>query len=112
MRRHALLLAAALAACTPGPEPLRGMLIYMADAAVFRPCDGGPPLPVVGGLGARVESAYLEARPGPGEPVLATLVGRIVERSPEPGLPERPHLEIVEFGRFWPDASCETPAPR
>jgi uncharacterized lipoprotein NlpE involved in copper resistance len=91
----------------PAPAALWGMYLYMADAAVFTECRSGKSYPVdLGTVGIDVERAYLEQRPGPGEPLLASLTGRFVLQSPEPGAPRLEHLRVVEFDRFWPGESC------
>lgn len=105
----ALLLPAAMprAEHPAGPAKLRGMFLYMADAAVFTECHTRQGYPVAPeSMNAEIERAYLAARTAPGAPVLASLEGRFVTRSPEPGAPEREHLVIVEFGRFWPGETC------
>ncbi|MEM1313829.1 MAG: hypothetical protein AAGI51_04690 [Pseudomonadota bacterium] len=70
-----------------------GRFIYFADAAVFEPCTGGR-LPVAQEAAyIDLERAYLEAAPGPAEPVLARLDGRVEVRPSMEG-PDRPHLIV------------------
>jgi len=93
-----------------GPMPLRGLYTYLADAAVFEECQTGRRFPVIiDGAHLELERAYLENRPAPGEPLLVTLEGRFELREPEPGLPEREHVRVVEFGEVWPGQSCDGP---
>ena len=105
-----LLLGAALARSdspAAGPAKLRGLFVYMADAAVFTDCYTRERYPVAPeSMNAEIERAYLSARTAPGSPVLASIEGHLVRRSPEPGAPEREHLRIVRFDRFWPGETC------
>ena len=76
----------ALAGPTAESETLWGMYLYMADAAVFTDCGTGEGFPVeLHSVGIDVERAYLDQRPGPGRPLLASLTGRFVMQSSEPG---------------------------
>ena len=69
-----------------GPQIMRGMYLYMADAAIFTECQTGRPFPVaMEGDNRALERAYLEMRQNPGEALLVTLEGRIVERMPMEG---------------------------
>ncbi len=93
-----------------GPMPLRGMYTYFADAALLEECHTGRRFPVViDGAHLELERAYLENRPGPGEPLLVTLEGRFELREPEPGAPAREHVRVVEFEEVWPGQSCDEP---
>lgn len=95
----AALTAALLSGCaqpsgSDGPVDVsQGLFIYFADAAVFEPCGGGR-LPVAQeGAYIDLERAYLDAAPGPAEPVLARLDGRVEVRPSMEG-PDRPHLIV------------------
>lgn len=74
-----------------GAEPgglivMRGMYRYLADAAIFTDCMTGKSYPVaMEGDNLRLERAYMRTRHQPGEPLLVTLEGRIVERMPMEG---------------------------
>lgn len=63
------------------PTTRTGMYVYMADAARFTDCAGGTSYPVaMEGASVILERAYLDARPGPGAPVLVTLRAHIASR--------------------------------
>jgi copper homeostasis protein (lipoprotein) len=105
--------AAALAACAeqqgaaPADVTLTGMYTYMADAAVFEDCATGKRYPVLIEMEhIEVERGYLELRESPGKPLLLTGRFAIVERPPEPGMPPREHLRVLEFGEFTPGEGC------
>lgn len=90
-----------------GPMALRGMYTYLADAAVLEECQTGRRFPVIIDRGhLELERAYLENRPGPGEPLLVSLEGQFEPRAPEPGAPEREHVRVLEFEEVWPGQSC------
>jgi copper homeostasis protein (lipoprotein) len=58
-----------------------GMFVYMADAARLTECRTGRSFPVaMEGDYRRLEKAYLEARQGPGQPLMMTFEGSIEER--------------------------------
>ena len=60
---------------------LRGAYRYMADAALFEECLTGLKLPVAQeGDNAALEAAYTAKRREPGQPILATVDGRIALR--------------------------------
>ncbi|MBW2281399.1 MAG: META domain-containing protein [Deltaproteobacteria bacterium] len=89
------------------PGERRGRFVYMADAATFFDCRVRQRYPVaMESMNAEIERAYLAARAAPGAPVLASLDGHVVSRRPEPGAPEREHLVITRFVRFWPGETC------
>ena len=83
------------------------MYTYLADAASFADCETGKRYPVlIEAAHVDVERGYLAARTGPAEPVLLIARFEIVERAPEPGLPPREHLRVLEYGRFLPGKHC------
>jgi copper homeostasis protein (lipoprotein) len=98
------------------PEPeyiepqlfLRGMFNYVADAAAITLCVDGQRLPVaMEGDYKALESAYLEARPQPGQPLLTSLEGLITQRqSMEEGHPPQTTLVVEKFIAVWPRGSC------
>lgn len=108
----AALAALALAGCaatTPEVgglgDPTQGYFIYFADAAVFEPCGGGR-LPVAQeGAYLDAERAYLDARPGPAEPVFIRLDATVEERRSIEG-PPQPHLVIAALGGVEPGGVC------
>jgi len=96
----------------PGPMRLRGMYVYLADAATFNECLTGKRFPVLIEQGhLALERAYLAARRTPGEFLAATLEGRFVERAPEPGAAPREHIVVERFDRLWPGETCAPQAP-
>jgi copper homeostasis protein (lipoprotein) len=108
----------AFASCTrsteapPAARPMRGMFVYVADAAAFDDCATGRRYPVAPGPGAGdAERAYLAARSQPGEPVLVTFVGRIEPRPPEAGAVPREHAIIERFEKAWPGEVCGAQSP-
>ncbi|HSM73022.1 MAG TPA: YbaY family lipoprotein [Desulfobacterales bacterium] len=98
------------------PEPefieprlfLRGMFTYMADAAAITLCVDGQRLPVaMEGDYKTLETAYLEARRQPGQPLMASLEGLITQRpSMEEGHPPQTTLVVERFIAVWPRESC------
>jgi len=87
-----------------------GQYSYLADAGRFLECRSGLDMPVATEADNRaLEEAYLAAREVPGERLLVSLEGRIVERMPMEGpgpvwtlLPER-------FIGVWPGQRCPEP---
>ena len=108
-----------LGACTDQPAPgssldsnetgevdLVGMYRYMADAANFEDCESSKKYPLlIEGAHLDVERAYLKLKAG-GEPVLLSSRFEIVDRAPEPGMPERAHLRVIRFDGFQPGEAC------
>jgi heat shock protein HslJ/uncharacterized lipoprotein NlpE involved in copper resistance len=92
----------------PGPIPLRGMYVYLADAASFTECRTGRRWPVwPGGAHAALERAFLDWRATGGEgPVLVSIVGRFDARPPEAGLAPREGIVVERFDRLWPRETC------
>ena len=90
-----------------GPMPLTGLYTYLADAASFKECSTGTTLPIVPVAGSSaLQSAYLAARHAPGKPLLVTLTGQFVDRSPEPGAPVREHLIVTQHQQVGPASRC------
>ena len=95
-----------------GPMRLRGMYVYMADAAVFSECLTGKRFPVrLERNHSALERAYLAARRAPGEPLLVTFDGRFVEAAAEPGAPLREQVVVERFDRIGPGATCGPRSP-
>jgi copper homeostasis protein (lipoprotein) len=95
-----------------GPMRLRGMYVYLADAAVFTECLTGKRFPVrLERNHVALERAYLAGRRAPGEPLLVTFDGRFVEAAAEPGAPVREQLVVERFDRIWPGATCGPRSP-
>jgi copper homeostasis protein (lipoprotein) len=94
-----------------GPMRLRGMYVYLADAASLQECLTGRGWPVlVEGAHLELERAYLAQGEG-GRWVLASLQGRFVMREPEPGLPPREAIVVERFERLWPGETCAADVP-
>ena len=88
---------------------MRGMYIYMADAALFSDCLSGRRLPVAMEADSiSLERAYLEARQQPGDELLVSFEGRIVDRPPMEGDGLRPTVIVDRFIDVWPGESCDT----
>jgi hypothetical protein len=92
-------------------ERFVGEFRYMADAALFRPCDSERGMPVTGPAYLELERAYLEVRPGPGEPVLVEVEGSIVEQAKMEGEGTEPALAVTRIIRLDPSLSCPTASP-
>lgn len=93
------------------PElPMRGMFLYLADAARFRECVTGLDLPVAMEADyLALERAYLRDRPAPGEPLLVSLTGSIVPRPVVEGSGAVDALRVVAFSATHPGERCPAP---
>jgi copper homeostasis protein (lipoprotein) len=90
------------------PMVMRGMYRYMADAALFTDCRSGRSFPVaLEGDNRALEQAYLMVRKNPGEALLVTLEGRIVQRMPMEGPRPVPTLLPEKFLGISPEEKCE-----
>lgn len=90
-----------------GPMRLRGMYVYMADAATFNECLTGKRFPVlISKDHLALERAYLGARAAPASPLAAIIEGRFVHHAPEPGAPVREHVVVERFDRVLPGETC------
>jgi len=95
------------AAESPKETELRGMYVYMADAALFTECETGMRYPVAfEGDSVFLERAYLEARRQPGEEVLVSVEGRIAERPAMEGNQTEESLVVTRFIGVWPGETC------
>ena len=90
----------------PGAHRVRGMYVYLADAARFTDCATGVSYPVaMEGASASVERAYLEARSVPGEAVLAVLQASIAPRpAMEGGMEDAMVVDSLEA--LFPGMAC------
>jgi len=89
---------------------MRGKYRHLADAGRFRECLTGLDMPVATEAdNPALEQAYLEARETPGEALLVSLEGRIVERMPMEGPGTVPMLVPERFIGVWPGQSCPGP---
>ena len=86
---------------------LTGEYLYYADAGRFRPCRTGIDMRVAQEeANARLERAYLDARPAPQARVRATVEGRFEQR-PRIDNPGREDVLVVErVVRIDPDGRC------
>jgi copper homeostasis protein (lipoprotein) len=86
---------------------MRGMYVYMADAALFTECETGKRYPVAfEGDSVSLEWAYLEARRQPGEEVLISVEGHFAERPAMEGNGTEESLVVDRFIGVWPGESC------
>jgi hypothetical protein len=99
------------AAEVPPGDRFLGEFRYMADAALFRPCDSERGMPVTGPAYLELERTYLEVRPGPGEPVLAELEGYMVEQPRMEGEGTERALAVTRVIGLDPSRSCATASP-
>src|SRR5215467_10790497 len=85
-----------------------GLFIYMADAAVITLCADGSRLPVaMEGDFRALQTAYQQARPAPGEALLASVEGWIASRpSMEETLPPQDTLVVERFISVSPHGGC------
>ena len=86
--------------------PISGMFTYFADAPTIVHCATGLTYPVA--QEARylpLETAYLDNRAGPAEPLFVTLDATIAIRPPMEGAP-RPTVIVDGFNRAWPGETC------
>jgi copper homeostasis protein (lipoprotein) len=89
---------------------MAGQYSYMADAGRFLECQTGLNMPVATEADNRaLEEAYLAAREEPGERVLISLEGRIVERMPMEGPGPVWTLVPERVIGVWPGQSCPEP---
>jgi copper homeostasis protein (lipoprotein) len=87
-----------------------GLYAYLADSGLLAVCATGQRLPVATeGDNAALEAAYSAARRRPGEPLLVSLEGRIVQRPPMKGTAgPRPTVVVERFIAIWPGATCRS----
>ena len=87
--------------------PMRGMYTYMADAGRFTECLTRRTWPVAMEQdNAALESAYSRARHPPGEPLLASVDGRVAIRPRMEGAGWQPALVVERFVGIWPGETC------
>lgn len=86
------------------PMPLRGMYVYMADAATFTDCATGKRLPVASNV--QLERGYLAAKGEAEKPVLLTVEGHFVfAANPDTGEPVK-MLIADKNAKFAPGKDC------
>jgi copper homeostasis protein (lipoprotein) len=89
-----------------GERAFRGMMVYMADAPRFTDCETSLSYPMAQeGDYLAAERAYLDARSGPGEPVLMNFQGMLARR---PGMEggEVDAVVVTAFGGVDPGSGC------
>jgi copper homeostasis protein (lipoprotein) len=88
-----------------------GTFTYMADAATITLCADGHRLPVaMEGDYPALEAAYRQSETTPGQPLLASVDGRIAQRpSMEESRPPQATLVVERFIGVWPRETCGTP---
>jgi copper homeostasis protein (lipoprotein) len=87
---------------------MRGMFSHVREAASITLCLNGQRLPVaMGGDYRALESAYLKGGAAPGQPLLASLEGRITRRpSMEASRGPRAELVVERLIGVWPRETC------
>ena len=86
---------------------LKGTYTYLADAGVYVDCMTGLQFPVLqDGENGALETAYLEARSKPGEPLLVIMSGRIVLASPMEGEGRHRMVYVEKFLKVLPGETC------
>ena len=87
-----------------------GMFRYLADAANFMDCETRQSVPVaMEGAYKTLEADYLKMRQQPGEELLVTLQGSVMER-PDAAADRRvPTLVVDRHTGMWPGETCGTP---
>ena len=86
---------------------MRGMYMYMADAARFRECLTGRGFAVaMEAASIDVERAYLETPHDPGAEVMVEVVGRLAPRPPMEGTGLVEMLVVEELEGIWPGETC------
>lgn len=87
-----------------------GMFRYLADAADFMDCETRQRVPLaMEGAHKALEADYLKMRQQPGEELLVTLEGRIIERASGEGDPPVPALVVDRYIGMWPGETCGAP---
>ena len=87
--------------------PVSGMFTYFADTPTFVHCATGLSYPVAQEAEyLALETAYLDDRAAPAEPLFVTLDATIAIRPPMEGAP-RPTVIVDAFGRTWQDEDCD-----
>src|SRR5262245_19498512 len=86
-----------------------GMFIYKADAPVFMDCQNRRWVPVaMEGAYLEMEKAYTKLRQQPGEELLVTVEGQILDRPSLDGGHPVPTLVADRYINFWPGETCGT----
>jgi uncharacterized lipoprotein YbaY/heat shock protein HslJ len=92
------LASAGTSKASPNAQQLRGLYSYMADAAWFVDCRSGVRLAVAQeGDNVALQVAYIKARDMAGAQLLATVEGRVEDRTPMEGGGTQPTLIVEKF---------------
>jgi copper homeostasis protein (lipoprotein) len=86
------------------PMPMRGMYLYMADAATFTDCATGKTIPVANTL--ELERGYLATREAPEKPVLLSVEGHFMQ---DTGMEEGQQIKVLAVDKmikFMPGKGC------
>jgi copper homeostasis protein (lipoprotein) len=87
-----------------------GMFRYLADSANFMDCETRQSVPVaMEGAYKTLEAHYLRMRQQPGEELLVTLQGSVMERPGAEGDRRVPTLVVDRYTGMWPGETCGTP---
>ncbi|HUM01559.1 MAG TPA: META domain-containing protein [Thermoanaerobaculia bacterium] len=98
----------------PVVEPARvlGLYRYMADAGRITLCSIARELPVAqANDSAALERAYVEKRPGPGEPLLVAVAGHLADRPKMEGNGKELSFVVDTFEKAMPGEPCQPPLP-
>lgn len=86
---------------------LKGMFLYFADAARFTECRSGRSWPVAMEADfLALQRAYMDARPAPQAPVMASIEGRIAARPKMEGEGTQPTVVVDRFVALHPGETC------
>ncbi len=88
--------------------PMKGMFRYMADAPIFVDCSSQKKYPVAMEKDyVLLEQEYLSKIEEAGEPMLATLSGRLILRPQMDGNEKTLTLVVEKFDKVWPKLDCK-----
>lgn len=91
---------------------LRGTYVHVGGDGSFTECQSGLQVPLAGsGEGVALARAYIDARPGPGEPLMVALQGHLEPRAMSSDGSEVEALVVDAFERAWRGESCEAQSP-
>jgi heat shock protein HslJ len=87
---------------------MRGMFVYLADAALFTECLTDRRFPVaMEGAYLELEKAYLNEAGEPGAPLMASVEGSIQQRPAADQPATRATVVVERFINVWPGETCE-----
>lgn len=89
--------------------PMKGMFRYMADAALFVDCSSQKKYPVAMEKDyLSLEREYLSKVEEAGEPILATLSGRLIMQPKMEGNEKALTLVVEKLDKVWPKLDCKS----